>query len=112
MSARVLMIITGDPRTSARPIEALRIAAGIAVWKKVEMSVYLRGEAALLLSDSLDNEDCRKFWPLLVESSRGIFTQRHPAAGCAIDSPVAPFTGISDEKLAELAGRQKYVMRF
>ena len=34
---KTLVIIETDPRTSARPAEAIRIAAGIGVWKKTDV---------------------------------------------------------------------------
>ena len=45
----ILFVIDADPRTSGRPAEAIRIAAGVAVWRKVNVSVYLRKAAALIL---------------------------------------------------------------
>jgi hypothetical protein len=54
MKRRVLFIIDSDPRTSHRPAEAVRIAAGIAVWKEVEVSLYFHGAAALALTDEAE----------------------------------------------------------
>lgn len=112
MSVNVLLIVTGDPRVSARPAEAVRMAAGIAVWKKVAVTIYLRGAAALLLSDSLDNEECRKYWPLLAESGRPIYAQKNSETMREIEPAISPYRLISDEQLADLTAQQKYVMRF
>ena len=54
MRARILFIITADPRTSPRPAEAVRTAAGIAAWQQVEVSVYFRGPAALALGEDAE----------------------------------------------------------
>ena len=40
MKPRVLFIVTGDPRTSPRPAEAVRIAAGVVAWKRADIAVY------------------------------------------------------------------------
>lgn len=50
----VLFLLGSDPRSSARPAEAIRVAAGVAAWKKVDVTVYLRGPAVLALGEWLD----------------------------------------------------------
>ncbi|MEW6325672.1 MAG: hypothetical protein AB1515_09835, partial [Nitrospirota bacterium] len=50
----VLMLITGDPRESHRPAEALRIALGLDSGGKGRMTILLRGPAARLLTDEVD----------------------------------------------------------
>jgi hypothetical protein len=51
---RALFIVTSDPRESGRPAEALRIAAGIAVWKEAAVAVYFCGEAARILGEDVE----------------------------------------------------------
>ena len=41
MKPKLLLLVTSDPRTSARPAEAVRIAAGIGAWKKADVTLYL-----------------------------------------------------------------------
>ena len=43
---KTLVIIETDPRTSARPAEAIRIAAGIGAWKKTDVTLLFRGPVA------------------------------------------------------------------
>ena len=57
---RTLVMIETDPRSSARPAEGIRIAAGIGVWKKTEVTLLLRGPAGYSLqeyADELIDED-------------------------------------------------------
>jgi hypothetical protein len=66
---RALFVIASDPRTSHRPAEAVRIAAGVAAWKKVDVSLYLHGEAALILDETagsfVDEEHIERYLPML-----------------------------------------------
>jgi hypothetical protein len=42
---KTLLIISSDPRTSPRPAEALRVAAGLSAWGRLTVSILLVGEA-------------------------------------------------------------------
>ena len=70
---KVLFVIASDPGTSHRPAEAIRIAAGVRVWKKVDISVYLYGEAAKILGDEVgnfvDEEQFERYLPAVQEGS-------------------------------------------
>jgi hypothetical protein len=100
MERRVLFIIESDPRVSHRPAEAVRIAAGVAVWKQVEMSLYFRGSAALALGENadelVDGDYFRRFLPLLREADARIVTSGEMTRG----------------ELANLAATQTTVTRF
>src|SRR5437763_6816637 len=54
MKPSLLFIINSDPRLSHRPAEAIRVAAGIGVWKKVDVTVCLCESAVLVLSEFVD----------------------------------------------------------
>ncbi|HKQ38652.1 MAG TPA: hypothetical protein VJ063_11280 [Verrucomicrobiae bacterium] len=66
---KALFVIASDPRTSPRPAEAVRIAAGVATWKKVDVSLYLHGEAARILDDAagefVDEEHIERYLPMI-----------------------------------------------
>src|SRR5271157_4111636 len=98
MKPRVLFIVTGDPRTSPRPAEAVRIAAGVGAWKRAEISVYLRDAAILALSESsgslMEEEDYARYWPILAESSQPVYVQKNAAALRELGQAAAPFTEI------------------
>jgi len=116
MKPRVLFIVTGDPRTSPRPAEAVRIAAGVAAWEKADIAVYLREEAVLALGESsgglVEEEDYARYWPILAESSQPIYAQKNSAALRELGQAAVAFREISDAQLAELAAAQTYVIRF
>src|SRR3989442_14212090 len=80
----ILFIINSDPRTSPRPAEAVRIAAGVSAWRKVAVTVYLSGAAVLALSefpdDLAEGENFGRYLPLLKESGGAICAQRGAAA--------------------------------
>jgi len=54
MSKRIAVVISEDPRATARPVEALRIALGLYAGDH-KMTVILLGQAPLLLKE--DTED-------------------------------------------------------
>lgn len=64
---KALFVIASDPRTSHRPAEAVRIVAGVGAWKKVDVSLYLHGEAARILDetagDFVDEEHFERYLP-------------------------------------------------
>ena len=53
MSKRIAVVISEDPRGTARPVEALRIALGLSAGDH-EMTVVLLGHASLLLRENTD----------------------------------------------------------
>jgi len=116
MKPSVLFIVTSDPRVSHRPAEAIRIAAGVGAWQRVEPRVYLRDAAVLALEEStdrlIDEDHFRQYLPILVEAGQPIYAQEDapglPAAGAAS----AKFEPISDSRLAALAAESRYVLRF
>src|SRR6266852_8689865 len=115
MNPRVLLIITGDPRSSHRPGEAIRIAAGVGAWKRVQLTLYLSRDAARLLGDDtdefVDEDNYQRYLPMIAESGRPIYVPR------GVPVPVRPlvaalrFQELSDHQFAELAANSTYVMR-
>jgi hypothetical protein len=116
MKPRVLFIVTGDPRTSPRPAEAVRIAAGVAAWKRADVAVYLRDAAVLALGETagglMEEEDYARYWPILAESGQPIYVQQNAGALQEPGQGGVPFKEISDGQLAELVAAQTYVIRF
>jgi hypothetical protein len=100
MNSSALFVITTDPRISGRPAEAVRIAAGVGVWKKVEVALYLRGAAALLLgedtADLIDEENYTRYLPELARLGHASL----------------PFAEITDAQLADLAASRNCLLRF
>jgi hypothetical protein len=116
MKPKVLFIVTGDPRTSARPAEAVRIAAGVGASKRAEISVYLRGAAVRALAESpdslVDEDNYTRYWPLVAEAAQSIYAQADATGLRDLGKPAVAFVGITDDQLAELAAAQAYVLRF
>ena len=116
MNPSALFIITGDPRTSAKPAEAIRIAAGVGTWKKADISVYLRGPAVLALSEYvdefIDEDNFSRYFPIVGEFGRPVYVQRGAPLLCEIGESPLKFEQIDDGQLAELAAGCNYVLRF
>jgi hypothetical protein len=116
MTRGVLIIITSDPRTSPRPAEAVRIAAGVGAWREVAVSIYLRGSAVLALSefpDQLaDGDNFSRYLPLVGESGGLIYAQRGAALLNGIGHSLVAFREAGDDELATLVMKNDYVIRF
>ena len=116
MKPSALFIVTGDPRTSAKPAEAIRIAAGVGTWKKTDVSVYLRGPAVLALSEYvdefIDEDNFSRYFPIVGEFGRPIYVQRGAELLREIGDAPMKFEEIDDEQLAQLAAACNYVLRF
>lgn len=113
---RLLFIITTDPRTSPRPAEALRIAAGVGAWKKVEVLVYLRGAALLALGehvdDLVDEDNFTRYLPLVGEWGSALYVQQGSSLLPELGGSPYEYRVISDEALADLAASCACVARF
>jgi sulfur relay (sulfurtransferase) DsrF/TusC family protein len=116
MKPSALFVIESDPRQSARPAEAMRIAAGVGAWKKVDVIVYLREAAVLVLGEQvealMDGEDYARYLPILRELGRPVYVQKGAAALGELGQATSPFEEISDEQLAGLAAARESVLRF
>ncbi len=115
MNPRVLFIVTGDPRTSHRPAEAIRIAAGVGTWKKADITVYLRGPAVLALSEwadeFIDEDNYTRYFPIVAEWPRPIYAQQGAPELADLGEPALKFQEIDDTALAVLAAEQHFVVR-
>lgn len=116
MKPSALFIITGDPRHSARPAEAIRIAAGVGTWKKADITVYLRGPAVLALSEYadefIDEDNYTRYFPIVGEFGRPVYVEKGAALLRDIGESPLNFEEIDDDELAHLAAQSSYVLRF
>lgn len=116
MKPSALFIITGDPRTSAKPAEAIRIAAGVGTWKKADITVYLRGPAVLALGEFvdelIDEDNFSRYLPIVGEFGRPIYVQQGAAELRELGEPSLAFESIDDTRLAQLAAAANHVLRF
>jgi len=111
-----LFVITGDPRLSGRVAEAIRIAAGIGTWKRVDVIVYLRGPAVLALSEwvdeLVDEDNFTHYLPLLRDFGRPVYVQAGAGELTDLGEPTLPYEEMDDAGLARLALNADYLMRF
>ena len=111
-----LFIITSDPRTSPRPAEAIRIAAGVGTWKKTDVRVYLGEAAVLALGEDtealVDEENFRRYLPILGEIGRPIYVQQAAPLLAQLNQTTLPFEEVDDVRLAALASESSSVLRF
>ncbi len=116
MNPQVLFIVTGDPRTSAKPAEAIRIAAGVGTWKKTDITLYLRDAAVLALSEFcdefVDEDNYTRYLPIVGEFGRPIYVQKGASLLGEIGESPLKFTEINDDELATMAAKSTYVVRF
>src|SRR5919205_2232237 len=107
MKPSALFIVTGDPRTSAKPAEAIRIAAGVGTWKKADIYVYLRGPAVLALSEYvdefIDEDNFSRYFPIVGEFGRPIYVQQGADLLSEVGDSPLDFEEIDDAQLAQLA---------
>jgi hypothetical protein len=116
MNSSALFVIDTDPRASGRPAEAVRIAAGVGVWKRIDVAVYLRAAAILILGENTDEladqEYYARYLPLLGEPGRVIYVQKGASCLAGLGQSSLPFQEISDTELAQLAAERSQVLRF
>lgn len=116
MNSGVLFVITSDPRTNPRPAEAIRVAAGVGVWKKITVTIYLRGAAVLALSEVpdtlVDGDNFGRYLPLVTESGGVICAQRGAAELRRIGRASVRFHETGDDELAALAAKHQCVVHF
>ena len=116
MKRRVLFIVDSDPRTSPRPAEAVRIAAGVGVWEKAEVILYLRGAAVLALGefaeDLIDGENFARYLPTLAESLQPVMVQGETPSLKELGDARVKFRTIDDTELANIASTSHAIVRF
>lgn len=116
MNPGLLIVVTSDPRTSPKPAEAVRIAAGVGTWRKVAVTLYLRAAAVLALSEFpdglIDETNFTRYLPLVPESGGLICAQRGAPWLKEIGEAPVSFREIDDDELAGLAATHSYVARF
>ena len=101
MRPNLLFLITSDPRVNHRVAEAVRIAAGVAVWKTARVTLCLRGPAAMALDENaeelVDGGGLARHLALLRDSGGRVLTSQGDNAG---------------DELARLAASQSTVLHF
>ena len=114
MKPLALFIIGGDPRKDGRAVEAIRVAVGVAAWKRVEVAVYLGGPAVLAagenVDDLMDADNLVRYTPLLRELGRPVYIDGTFKPG--LTETAVPIEAMDRAALAELAAQSAYLLRF
>lgn len=112
----LLVLVTSDPRSSHRPAEAIRLAAGVATWRKVEVTLYFAGPAVLAVSSDADDfvneESYTHYLPMFSELGRPIFVETSSPAVSEIKRGELRYETLSHEQLASVASKMTYLLRF
>jgi hypothetical protein len=113
---KTLVMIETDPRTSARPAEGIRIAAGIGVWKKTDVTLLLRGPVAgyslqEMADDLVDEDNFTRYLPLVAELPRPIYLESSFTDLPALADSPWNFEVIPPAKTAELIRANDYLIR-
>lgn len=114
-SPNVLMLITGDPLRSHRPAEALRIALGLDSGGKGRMTIILRGAAARLLTDeveeAVDGEElAERYLPIFQEWGTTFLVDPPAAAHLARGTAFTYKAATESEIAAALAAADRVII--
>lgn len=116
MASRTLFVVESDPRTSLRPAEAVRIAAGVGTWKKTEVLLYLRGPAVLALGEFLDDlkdeDNFSRYLPIIGEWGRPVYVEKGAAHLTELGDARLGYEEMDERQLAALAATCQHVLRF
>ena len=110
-----LVLIETDPRSSARPAEGIRIAAGIGAWKKTDVTLLLRGLAGYSLqeyADELVEEDnFVRYLPLVAEGARPIYVEDSFTDLDALKDSPWRYEIITRDRAEQLVRENDYLIR-
>lgn len=112
----VLFVITGDPESSHRPAEAIRIAAALTAWKKAKVTVYLHDAAMLAMCewrwDLVDGDFFESYLPTLDQLGADVFVQKGSSRLGELDGCRFAFEEMDEGQLAECSARATNLIRF
>src|SRR3954454_11636692 len=111
---KLMIVVSSDPRSSHRPAEAIRLAAGIVAWRKVDVTLFFTGPAVAAVNsdadDFVDAESYTQYLPLLSEYGRPLLVDSEsqpPPSTQRIECNT-----ISLQQFYAEAGAASYLMRF
>jgi hypothetical protein len=112
---RTLVLIETDPRSSARPAEGIRIAAGIGAWQKTDVTLLLRGPAGYSLQEYadelVDEDNFTHYLPLAAGGPRPIYIEDSFADPAALDGTPWRHEIITRDRAAQLIRETDYLIR-
>ncbi len=108
-------MIETDPRSSARPAEGIRIAAGIGAWKKTEVTLLLRGPAGYSLQEFadelVDEDNFVRYLPMVAEAAQPIYLEDSFKDLSALEGSAFAYEVIPVGRVAELVAAHDYLIR-
>jgi hypothetical protein len=113
---KTLVIIETDPRSSPRPAEAIRIAAGIGAWRKTDVTLLLRGPVAgyslqEYADDLVDEDNFTRYLPLVAEQPRPILLEDSFVDLAALEGSPWRFEVVPADRTAKLVSDHDYLIR-
>ena len=116
MNPKVLIVVASDTRTSHRPAEAVRIAAGVGTWKKTDVSLYLRGPAILAVGEwvdeLVDEDNFTRYLPIIGDMGEPVYVEEGSPFLDELGTPTVRTQPIPDARLAQLTVQCHYLLRF
>ena len=112
---RTLVLIETDPRTSARPAEGIRIAAGIGAWRKTDVTLLLRGPAGYALQEYadelVDEDNFTHYLPIVVERAQPVYVEDSFADLAALEGSPWKYEVIPRRRAERLIHESDYLIR-
>lgn len=112
---RTLVVISSDPRTSARPAEGIRIAAGVGAWKKTIVTLLLRGPSGYSLGEYVDelvHEDCyTRYLPIVADAGQPIYLADDFTDLDALEGSPFKYQRVSEAEIAKLYAENDYFIQ-
>lgn len=109
-------MVTSDPRTSPRPAEAVRIAAGVGTWRKAGMMLYLHGPAVLALAEFtdelMDEDNFSRYLPILGDLGHPVYVQQGAPGLAELGDSTISRQELDPAGLAALTATATAVLRF
>lgn len=117
MVRNLLIRVESDPRTSARPAEAVRIGAGVGAWNKVKVHFLFEGPAVLCLDEFADElkegELFTQYLPSLARhGGRLVVDKTNPVLKQIKPTLHSQFETVSGQEIDRLQRDADHVMRF
>jgi hypothetical protein len=113
---RALVTVTEDPAASHRPAEAVRIAAGLGGWNKLEVDLLLQGPASRVLSpwaeEFVDGENYGHYLPILRERQRPAYLAPGAERFAEIGEATLPLQWLGEGGVAGLRARATHLLPF
>ena len=112
---RVLMRVTGDPRSSHKPAESVRVGIGLGAWSQVEVNFCFEGQSARVFADDwtgLVSEDAlERFVPSLWDWPRPLYLLSPPTDALGKGKGDGRFGILTSEELCRLVAEHDVVVR-